>query len=223
MNKLQVLTLLGIFGSLLLYAGDMILYYEPVSGLDFNSTLKMSTVSMNRLIIGGLMGPISSVFSLAACYMLFLIFRPYNKVTAGVLGISLGVFFIFLGTYHALFANLGIAGRLPETFREEQILLVESYLGVAYYLVYIPLIIWTLLLFYFVILKKTTFPGWLLVLTPTLTTLLILLIKDYIPYPLGAITYGGWINLSFILFLIICFILITKGRIIHDSPSNSRE
>jgi hypothetical protein len=213
MNKLQVLAFLGIFGSIILYVGDQVLYYEPVSGQDYDSTLKMSTVSMNRLIIGGLMGPISSIFSLAGAYMLYLLFRKQNKPVAAILGISLGAFFIIFGSYHALFPNQGFAGRLPDQFQAEQLEMMRSYLGTVYLAFAIPLLVWTFLLFYFVVSKKSPLPVWILPVTPTILILLIFPLKTLIPYPLGSIIFGGWINITFIIFYILILVVARKRNI----------
>ena len=52
-NKLQILSLSGIFGSLLMFSGDMLLYYEAVSGHEYDSVSVMSTMPIERLIAGG--------------------------------------------------------------------------------------------------------------------------------------------------------------------------
>ena len=43
-HKLQLLSLSGIFGSLLMFSGDMLLYYKTVSGLEYDSVARMSTM-----------------------------------------------------------------------------------------------------------------------------------------------------------------------------------
>jgi hypothetical protein len=207
------LALLGILGSVILYVGDQVLYYEPVSGQDYDSTLRMSAVAMNRLIIGGILGPISSMFSLAGAYLLYLLFRQQNKIMAATLGISLGAFFILFGAYHALFPNQGIAARLPDQFQATQLEMIRSYLGTVYMAFTIPLLLWTFLLFYFVLSKKSPLPFWILVFTPTVLTLLIFPLKDFIPYPLGSIIFGGWINITFVVFYILIIIAAGKRNI----------
>ena len=216
-NKLLILALIGILGSVILYVGDQILYYEPVSGHDYDSTLKMSTISLNRLIIGGLLGPISSIFSLAGAFLFYLLFRKQSKPLAAILGISLGAFFIIFGCYHALFPNQGFAGRLPDQLQTEQLEMIRSYLGTVYMVFTIPLLVWTFLLFYFVLRKSSPLPIWILAFTPTLLTLLILPLKQFIPYPLGSIVFGGWINITFVVFYIIILVVARKRSITLES------
>ncbi len=213
-NKLQLLSLSGILGSILMFAGDMLLYYEPVSGLEYDSVARMGTMPIERLIAGGLIGPIASVFSLIGGYLFYMVFRSVNKVLAMILFACIAIFFIVAGTYHAMFPNYGFVGRLPELLQPQQLLFIRTYLKSIYILISICGTFFTFLLFYLVIFKKSLYPKWMLLFTPTLLILMAGFVKDYIPYPLGAIVYGGWINLCFVLFFIVCLIHFSRRKII---------
>jgi len=219
-NKLQLLSLSGILGSILMFTGDMLLYYEPVSGLEYNSVARMGTMPIERLIAGGLIGPIASVFSLIGGYIFYLVFRSVNKVLAMILFACFAIFFIVAGTYHAMFPNYGFVGRLPELLQPQQLLFIRTYLKSIYILISICGTFFTLLLFYLVIFKKSLFPKWMLLFTPTLLILMAGFVKDYIPYPLGAIVYGGWINLCFMIFFIVCLIHFSRRKIIDHELHN---
>lgn len=213
LSNLQKLSLAGILGSVLMYTGDMLLYYEAVSGLDYDSTARMSTMPIQRLIAGGILGPIASIFSIIGSYLFYTIFKSVNKSLAIFLFVSFAVLFVFAGSYHALFPNLGFIGRLPESLQTQQLIYVSTYLNKINTMIYIFGTIGTFILFYLVIFKKSLFPKWMLLFTPTLLILLASLIKNYIPYPFGAIVYGGWINFCFALFFTICLIYFSKMSI----------
>jgi len=134
-----------------MFTGDMLLYYEPVSGLEYNSVARMSTMPIERLIAGGLIGPIASVFSLIGGYIFYLVFRSVNKVLAMILFACFAIFFIVAGTYHAMFPNYGFVGRLPELLQPQQLLFIRTYLKSIYILISICGTFFTLLLFYLVI------------------------------------------------------------------------
>ncbi|MEN8225260.1 MAG: DUF6796 family protein [Bacteroidota bacterium] len=212
-NRLQLLALFGIFGSLLMFTGDMLLYYEPVSGLDYDSVARMSTMPIERLMAGGLVGPIASIFSIIGSYLFYIIFKSVNKILAKFLFVSFAILFVFAGSYHALFPNFGFIGRLPESLQPQHLIYLRSYLNQINTLIYIFGTIGTFLLFYLVIFKKSLFPKWILLFTPTLLILFASFVKYYIPYPLGAIVYGGWINLCFMLFFIVCLMHFSKTSI----------
>ena len=142
---------------------------------------------------------------------------PINDFTPAALFVFFACFaimFVVAGTYHAMYPNFGFIGRLPETLQSEQLLFLKTYLKSINNVVYTCGTLFTLLLFYLVIFKKSIYPLWMLLFTPTLLILLAKTVKDYIPYPLGAIVYGGWINLCFMLFFIVCFIQFSKRDLI---------
>jgi len=118
-NTFKLILLSGIVGSLLMFLGDMLLYYEPVSGLDYNSVARMGTMPIERLIAGGLIGPFASIFSIIGAYLFYMIFKSANKILAKFLFISFAIMFVFAGTYHAMFPNYGFIGRLPESSQSQ--------------------------------------------------------------------------------------------------------
>jgi len=216
LNKIQLYALAGILGSVLMFTGDMLLYYEPVSGKEFDAVAVSFSVSIQRLTFGGLIGFFAAVFSIAGGYAFYLIFKRNHKSLAKILFATFGFIFIVAVAYHAEFANYGFLGRLPEPLRTEQIQLLRSYRESMYEITFASATVWTLILFYLVIFKKTYFPKWMLLITPSLLILIGPFLKDYIPYPLGAIIYGGWINLCFLLFFIVCFLNFRNKNIGND-------
>jgi hypothetical protein len=210
--NLQRLSLFGVFGSLLMFTGDMLLYYEPVSGIEYDSVSRMGEMPIYRLIAGGIIGPIASIFSIIGAYLFYIVFRSENKILAKFLFVSFGILFVFAGSYHAIFPNFGFIGRLPESMQSQQIIFIRTYLKSINIAIYFFGTVWTFILFYLVLFRKTLYPKWMLFFTPTLLIMLSSLIKDYVPYPLGAIVYGGWINLSFMLYFIVCFVNFRKNK-----------
>lgn len=197
-------------GSLIMFTGDMLLYFEPVSGQNYDSVARMSTVSIERLIAGGIIGPVASLFSIVGGYLFYLTFKSISKILAKLLFVSFAILFVFAGSYHAMFPNFGFIGRIPEAFQAEQISFIKTYLNSINTVIYVCGTIWTLVLFYLVLFKKTPFSKWMLFFTPTILILLSSLIKNYIPYPLGTIIYGGWINLCFLLFFVVYLIHFSR-------------
>jgi len=196
-----------------MFTGDMLLYYEPVSGLDYDSVARMSTMPVKRLVAGGLIGPIAAIFSIIGTYLFYMVFRSVNKALAKISFVSFAILFIVAGSYHAVFANFGFIGRLPESLQIQQLLFLKTYLKSIYILIFICGTFWTFIFFYLVIFKKSLFPIWILLFTPTLLILFSKILKNHIPYPLGAIVYGGWINLCFMLFFLVCFIHFSRDKI----------
>ncbi len=209
-KNLLLFTFFGLLGSFLMFCGDMILYFEKVSGANYNSIAKMSTVPLKRVMLGGLMGPLSAIFSVAGAYVFYLIFSSVNKLLAKLSFLSLSSFFIFAGSYHAVFANLGFVGRLIEPYRTMHIKIVLHYLSLIYKFAFVFGLLWTIIFVALVFLKKSLLPGWIVLFTPTLWILLAPVFKNLIPYPLGGIIYGGWINLTFVVFYSVLLVYFYK-------------
>jgi hypothetical protein len=200
-----------------MFSGDMLFYYEKVSGANYNCIVKMSTMPVERLFAGGIMGPLSTIFSIIGAYLFYIVFRSINKTLAKSSFVLLASFFVFAGAYHAVFTNLGFIGRLQEPFRSQQLKIVSRFLNTIYSFDFTIGVLWTLIFLYLIIFKKTKFPEWIVLFTPTLLILLGNAVQNFIPYPLGAIIYGGWINLSFVLFYFICFIYFSKNNNLPES------
>lgn len=214
MNRFQLFSLFGILGALMMFTGDMLLYYEPVSGPDYNSILRMSTMPINRLIAGGLIGPIASIFFILGGYLFYILFKPINKLFASILFALFAIIYILAGTYHSMFPNFGFVGRLSADLQPQQLDYIHRYLDIIYSIMLYLGIIWTALLFYLVIFKKSLYPKWLLIFTPTILVLLSGTIRSITPYPLGAIIYGGWLNLSYLIFFTVSLIHFRRKEII---------
>lgn len=210
MTIYQKYSLLGLIGALLMFAGDMFLYYEPVSGPDYNSIAKMAIQPFTYLFFGGILGPIAAIFYILGGLLFYYIFKPVNKILAVFLFSLFAIIYMFAGTYHASFPYYGFVGRLPLEFQAQQIGFIRDYLGVIYNIMFYCAILWTLLLFYIVLFKKSIYPKWLLIFTPTLLTMLSPYIKSITPYPYGAVFYGGWLNLSYVIYFTICLVYFRK-------------
>ncbi len=211
-NILLLFSFFGFFGSFLMFCGDMLFYFERVSGANYNSIARMGQMPVKRLIAGGLMGPISAVFSIAGTYVFYILFKNYSERLARVCFLSLAAFFVFAAAYHSVFANLGFFAKLPIALRSNYLKMVKEYLDTIYIFNFALGLLWTLLFLFFVIFKKSILPRWLILFTPTLWILLAPYIKNSIPYPFGGVIYGGWINLSFGIFYFLIFLFFYSSK-----------
>ena len=61
-KKLRLTGYAGITGSLLMYTGDMLLYFttQPIPDREKDLLLSMGTVPLERLIAGGIIGPLAA-------------------------------------------------------------------------------------------------------------------------------------------------------------------
>jgi len=207
---LYVLSVLGVLGGILMFAGDMFFYFEPVSGSGFDSLRIMSGRSIKQLIIGGMLGPISGIFYALGSLIFYFAFRSISNSLSKIISSSWMAMFIIGGAYHSIYPNYGFVGRLPVEFRNGQINYVSDLIGQLYSLTFILGLVSSLLLVYIILTRKTPFPKWIIFIIPTFLTLLNNVITPYVPYPLGAIVLGGWVNICFIIFFSVCAILFYR-------------
>lgn len=209
-SKLKLLPLSGVLGGLIMFAGDQLFYFQKISGADYNSLAKMAEMPVERLIAGGIMGPLAVIFYIIGAYFLYKIFQKSNKFLAAACFFLLAVFLLFAGAYHAVFATYGFAAKLPDTFSPEQVRFIDQYLSAIHTIDYVIGLIWTALFLFLLFTKKSSLKKWMVFFTPTLIILTQPLFKNLIPYPLGTIIYGGWFNLSFVLFFLMSFLAVKE-------------
>lgn len=107
--------LIGLLGSFLMFLGDMILYYysDDYNGKDtINSIIGiMKNVSIKRLYLGGLLGPICAFIYCIGFYHIVLAAQE-KYLNAAWFVFLINIFGMILGgTYHIQCAYLGLLSR----------------------------------------------------------------------------------------------------------------
>ena len=199
----------GIMGGLLMFFGDLCFYLRPISGADFMADQLMNTVPTNRLMIGGVVGPLAGLLYAVGSMMFFMAFNPHNRLLARMTSTLFVVMFIVGGTYHAIYATYGFVGNgdIYNTAGN-----ISALIGALHRLSFVAALLGSILFIYMVLKYKTIFPKWIVIFTPTFWTLLNGPIAPYIPYPAGAVVIGGWVNLCFIAFFALCAFIFTREQ-----------
>lgn len=192
-----VLLALGLLGSILMFAGDMLLYFTP-GAYDMDGTLRpymriMRDVPAGRVRLGGALGPVSAFFYVLGFAGLALTARGGLSWLVWLAAALLAFALICGGAYHAQYVYLSViakAGR-EELYDEvaDNIMFVMRFATVPMYLGFVVLAA-------AVVLGQTVFPAWLVVLTPLVTSFLGL-VWMRVPQPARCILFGGWSNLVF--------------------------
>lgn len=199
---LQILLLFGLLGAILMFVGDMTLYYsksEYVSGTDASLKLLVDIMkgeSRTRLYAGGIIGPMAALLYCIGYYHLVL-FMDEKYVIAGwscffinCLGI------IFGGAYHSHCAYYGLIGRLEN---EEALNEVSKYLNVQKLFVFGLQGIGFLALAVFIVAGWTVLPRWMILLSPGILFLFAPLTRK-LPKGLHIVIGGGWTNLISVIY-----------------------
>ena len=205
----------GLAGALLMFAGDMLLYYTPKDfGYGPKSPAKerinavidvMKGLPAGRVMAGGMLGPVAAFLYCVGFYHIVLMTGEQARalaVTAFLLS-CLGI--IAGGAYHSHCAYLGLLGD------EENRQALDT---VMRYFQKLPLILYTgegigfLLLAFLIVTGKTVLPRWMLLLSPGILFLLRPVVGR-LPKGVRIIISGGWTNLISVIYYAAVLILLS--------------
>ncbi len=204
----------GLAGALLMFAGDMLLYYTPKDfGYGPNSSAEerinavadvMKGLNPGRVMAGGMLGPIAAFLYCVGFYHIVLMTDEQARALAmtafllSCLGIIAG------GAYHSHCAYLGLLGdgenrqALDTVMRYFQKLPLILYAGEG---------IGFLLLAFLIVTGKTVLPRWMLLLSPGILFLLRPVVGR-LPKGVRIIISGGWTNLISVIYYAAVLILL---------------
>ncbi|WP_329904373.1 DUF6796 family protein [Porphyromonas pogonae] len=209
-RQLMITGYIGLLGSLLMFAGDMLLYFtsKPVDNIEQEILSNMGGVPLGRMYAGGLVGPLAVCMYLIGFYHLYLAVREPQKMMAKIMLAILCIAIIIGGTYHAFFPAFGIVARQGHPELIDPLMNYAAYLGIGMFiLVGIGLLIFAGI----VLAKKTIYPRWIVIVNP-MVTLWLGFLWQYLPQPYLMIIGGGWNSLVFGLLLAASLIVLRVNR-----------
>lgn len=205
---LQITLTMGLFGALLMFCGDMLLYFtkEPYQ---MDGTLSpyigiMRKLSAWRLKLGGALGPMAAFWYCAGYASVYLATAPAVQGwgLAATLLLCFGI--IVGGAYHSHFTYLGLLGRTGEREVEQPLIRNITLLS---FLSLLPIGVGCLILALLMLFGNTLFPAWLVLLSPGLLYFLKYLWVR-LPQPFRVVVLGGWSNLIFVIFFGVALLVV---------------
>ena len=196
----------GLAGALLMFAGDMLLYYTP-EDFAYNSQSSsaekiqaivdvMKELPTKRVMAGGMIGPIAAFLYCVGFYHMVLITDERMK-TLAVAAFLLSCFGIITGGgYHSHCAYLGLLG---EDRFADALKAVETYFQKMPLMYYAGEGIGFLLLAVLIVSGHTILPRWMFLLSPGILFLLRPAV-GCLPKGIRIIVSGGWTNLISVIY-----------------------
>ena len=210
--------IVGLAGALLMFAGDMLLYYTPEDfsyGSKCSSEEKiqaivdvMKQLPAKRVMAGGMIGPVSAFLYCVGFYHMVLITDESMKTLAmtafllSCLGIIVG------GAYHSHCAYLGLLG---EDRFNDALMIVGKYFQKLPLILYVGEGIGLLLLAVMIVSGHTLLPRWMFLLSPGILFLLKPAVRR-LPKGIRVIVSGGWTNLIFVIYYLVVLISIGTSQ-----------
>ena len=209
MNR-RIAGIVGLAGALGLFIGDMLLYGHLGGAGGFLERVETvaADVSLERIFIGGILGPICSLLYIAGFRHVYQNIRKSGEIAARTVFAGCALLIVIGGTYHALWAVRMLIfkyGVVDTQSLEAFVEAVTSYLEITFIASSVPGFIVFPMLIVLVLLGRTEYPRWTVIANPGLLISLSFLVSD-LPAPYGLTLYGGYINLVFVVFFVVSVI-----------------
>ncbi|GAK59664.1 hypothetical protein U27_06649 [Candidatus Vecturithrix granuli] len=194
----------GVIGAILLFTGDMFLFGSWLSGQETlaENWRLMSRFSPLRLMIGGILGPISTIFYGLGCWHFYLALKPGGKQLGFLVFLTYTSGMIIGGAYQAASPVLGFFFHVEQALGQEGFDLLSAatlqYLTLLFTIAQIFGIIGSLLFIFLVLFRSTRYPRWMIFVTPPVILFTRTIFRHF-PAPLGGNLLAGYINLGFLL------------------------
>ena len=216
---IRVLGVFGILGGLILFAGDMLLYYDPV-----NMSLKrnMGNASDFRIIASGVCALFAAWFYMLGLGQVYYAFKITKPIFRNGMLISFGGILISYGIVHGAFLAIATTAKLATEHSldiNEAVLLSEKTNEILRLFVYPLFGILSILFISQVWKRKTLYPRWIILFFPLIPFLIEDLVSQYLQNNIWIIIKGGYLNIILVIFFTASTIAlwnIKKSEIISE-------
>lgn len=216
---IRVLGVFGILGGLILFAGDMLLYYDPVN---LNLKQNMGNASDFRIIVSGVCALFAAWFYLLGLGQVYYALKITKPIFRNGILISFGCILISYGIVHAAFIAIATTAKLANEHSldiNKAVLLSEKTNEILRLFVYPLFGILSILFISQVWKRKTLYPRWIILFFPLIPFMIEDLVTKYLQNNIWIIVKGGYLNIILIIFFTASTIAlwnIKKSEIISE-------
>ncbi len=208
----------GILGSIVLFVGDMLFYYN---GEQTDFIRNMGIASDERIIASGICALIAAWLYTLGSGQIYYAFQPAKKWLRLTIFFAFAAIMITYGVVHGAYVAIATSaknavelGMNPDSFAE----LAITANNALRYIAYVPFGIFTLLFIPVVWMNKSHYPRWIILFTPAIPFLLSGIIVDSLQGGWKVIIGGGFLNL-----LLMIFFTSSTIALCMKSPSGQAE
>ncbi|MBQ8995997.1 MAG: hypothetical protein IJ091_09290 [Oscillospiraceae bacterium] len=203
---LTIVLWIGLAGALLMFCGDMLLYYDR-DDFEQNGSLQpiidiMRRLPKRRVMLGGWLGPVAAFLYCIGFYHIVLIAEESYRTPAFAAFLLCCMGIISGGAYHSHCAYLGLLG---EEKQKEDLDIALKYFQKLPIILYLGEGSGLLILLFLVVTRKAIVPAWMAVLTPGVLFLLRPLARK-LPKGWHMILSGGFTNVIFVVYYLVLLV-----------------
>jgi len=192
--------LAGLAGGLLLFSGDMLLYYDPVST---DLLRNMSHVAVWRLRLSTLFALLAAWAYLAGAVQMYLAFRPAPVWVRRPVTAFFAAILVAYGVIHAHYMAIALTARLAVLHGLDPVeatRLARDHNHLLRLVVYPLFALLSILFLYAVWKRRTLYPRWIIFFFPLFPFFLQGPLDRLLSGPLHTVIVGGFFNLLLVLF-----------------------
>lgn len=195
---------LGIVGSMVMFAGDMLLYGD-ISHTEMTQAgilATMRTLSQQRVMAGGAVGPLATFLYCFGFYAVGNLVRPEHARMRGAILLLFCLGAVYGGAYHSHYPHMAFAPLADAAGTHSP---AVSYVNLMGLLTFVPWVAASLLFSFAVLRGMTRCRRYLALFTPFSLSLLNLVVV-HLPPPYLIVIAGGWNSILFTLFFSLCLV-----------------
>ncbi len=208
-----VFGLSGILGSLVLFAGDMLFYYN---GESTDLIANMAGSSSGRIVISGVCALIAAWLYTLASGQIYYAFQPAQKWIRLTAFLSFTAIMIAYGVVHGAYIAIAVSaktavglGLAPDSLAGLAITANNALRSVAY----VPFGIFSIVFLVAVWARKTLYPRWFVLFCPAFPFMVSGRIVENLEGRLKTIVGGGYLNLLLLAFFLASTLVLARRRV----------
>ena len=197
---IRVLGIFGIIGGLILFAGDMLFYYD---GSNVNLNENMGNASDFRIIASGLTALIATWFYLFGLAQVYVALKLTKPILRTIILICFGAIFTAYGVIHGAYVAIATSAKLATRYNfdlNDAVYLAAETNNIMRLIIYPIFAVLSVLFIAQVWKKNTLYPRWIIFFFP----LLPFVVRDLVCASLSGATKtvvcGGYLNLILVVF-----------------------
>ncbi len=202
--------ILGAIGGVVLFAGDMLFYYDPVN---YNLIENMANTSGFRIVASAIAALIATWLYLAGLIQINFALRPVKSLYKNIILACFMAIFTAYGIVHGAYVAIATSAKLAVTHNLELKQSVDLAVQVSQTLRFIVYPVFALLSVVFITQvwnRQTLYPRWMVFFYPLLPFLGQFVICQHLTGSVKAIICGGYLNLLLIVFFTVSTIALWR-------------
>jgi len=209
---LRLFGLSGIIGSILFVWGD--LSYNHIPGSKDSPAQRMSGLSEKILLRAGTLGMIGCWFYCLASLHVYLAFQPAGEIFAFILWLAFAASMIGYGIGHTAYFSIATGAQTAVKLGSDAE--TGGKLGSTFFkrltnIIYIPVVIFSLMMIYAILSGSSLYPIWMLAFLPTVLFLLKTPVLKLLKGRLQQLITDSYDNFILLVFFVLSTLVLWNG------------